>query len=668
MIPAAGPRRGEEAAVRRLPWWIAMLAVGAMTAPAHALRVTTWNLLDYPNLNFTARQVHFRTAMSGLDTDVLMVQELKTSAGADSFANVLRAAWPGKVWKGGAATFIASTESALYYDSLKVTHSNLVALGTAGPRDVLVAVIRPNGYRTAASQFRVYSAHLKAGNPAITPADSTTRRQECTDIRNHMNAAIAGTNLLLMGDMNFYGAWEGGYIRLTESQADNDGRMQDPISMTATWQSPSNAIHHTQCPCNTSGCTAGFSGGGMDDRFDMILGSTNLFNGEGLDVVPGLLPGGYGAFGNDGFHYNDNIDSNTNFAVGNVVASALRQSADHLPVIMTLQLPARVATAHALAFGDAIVGGAPTLDLVVANSAPVPGDELDYTLTAPSGFGAPAGTFQAAAGAWGNVHTLSMSAASVGLKAGTLTVNSDDVDTTAKQVQLSGRVLDHAAASLDSAALVTSQLVDFGEHLAGEFTDAGVRVHNLGFDALQARLATSSATIIGGHDRFSIPGGFTPALLSDVGQTLPLHFDAAGATLDSTYEATLTIASADEPLPGATAQSPLIVTLRARVTNGGLAVGEPVTAFALHAPSPNPLRRSTTLAFDLPQAARIALTVHDLSGRRVATLADGVWAAGRHGLVWRASDAAGRAVPAGLYFVRLEGAGVTRHARIAVLP
>lgn len=652
--------------MRRLLCSLALLS--AIVSPAHALRVTTWNLLDYPNLNFTARQVHFRTVMSALDTDVLMVQELKTSAGADSFLAVLKSTWPTKVWKGGATTFIATTESALYYDSLKVTHSNLVALATAGPRDVLVAVIRPIGYRTAASQFRVYSAHLKAGNPSTSPADSTTRRQECTDLRNHMNAAAAGTNILLMGDMNFYGSWEGGYIRLVESQADNDGRMQDPITMSGSWQSPTNAIHHTQCPCNTTGCTAGFSGGGMDDRFDMLLASTNLFNGEGLDVVPGLLPGGYGAFGNDGFHYNDNIDAFTNFAVGNVVAAALRQSSDHLPVIMTLQLPPRVAAPHTLAFGDAIVGGAAMLDLVVANSAPVPGDELDYSLTAPAGFGAPVGTFQAPAGASGNVHALTMATASTGIKAGTLTVNSDDVDTTAKLVQLSGRVLDHAVASLDSVALVTSQLVDFGEHLAGEFTDLAVRVQNLGYDALQARLATQSAVIVGGHDRFSVPGGFTPALLADIGQSLPLHFDAAGATLDSTYEATLSIESSDEPLPGALAQGALNVTLRARVTSGGLAVGDPVTAFALHAPTPNPLRRATTLAFDLPQRTNIALSVHDLSGRLVASLASGEWSPGRHSLTWRATDAAGRTVAAGLYFVRLEGAGVTRVARVAVLP
>ena len=72
--------------------------------------MTTWNLLDYPNLSFSARQPQFRTVMSALNTDVMIVQELKTAAGADSFASVLKSAWPAKVWKGGASTFLSTTD------------------------------------------------------------------------------------------------------------------------------------------------------------------------------------------------------------------------------------------------------------------------------------------------------------------------------------------------------------------------------------------------------------------------------------------------------------------------------------------------------------------------------------------------------------------------------
>ena len=34
-----------------------------------------------------------------------------------------------------------------------------------------------------------------------------------------------------MGDANFYGASEGGYQALTQSQTDNDGRLKDPLPL-----------------------------------------------------------------------------------------------------------------------------------------------------------------------------------------------------------------------------------------------------------------------------------------------------------------------------------------------------------------------------------------------------------------------------------------------------
>lgn len=648
--------------------------VALTTAPAHALRVTTWNLLDYREGLLEARQVHFRKVMGAIDTDVLIVQELKSAAAADSFLNnVLKVAQPTRVWKGGAATFLATTESALYYDSLVVTHSNLGAVSTGGPRQVLLALIKPNGYRTAASQFRIYSAHLKAGTPVPTgtPPDSTLRRSEGTNLRNTFNTAPAGTNILLGGDMNFYGNYEGGYIRLTESQLDNDGRLKDPLNMTGSWQSVTYSLYHTQCPCATGDCPVGFgfSGGGLDDRFDMLLGTYSLFDGAGLDVVPGDLPNGYGAYGNDGFHYNQSVDgSGVNFAVPFDVASALRQSADHLPVVMNLQLPAKLSAVSALAFGDAIVGGVVTLPLAVSNIGPVPADELDYSFTPPAGFTAPGGSFVANAGAGSTLHNIGMSTATTGIKTGTLTVASDDPDTLSKAVALSGRVLGHAVASLDSTSTLTSTLVDLGEHTSGQFSDAPVRVHNHGYSALQARLSVDGANIVGGAGRFSIVGGFTSALLSAVGRTYSVHFDDAGATADSTYEAILTFTGNDETLPGATAAAPLTVTLRARRASGGVGVDDAPTALRFLPPSPNPLRTGTTFGFSLPTTASVSLAVHDLSGRRVSLVHEGELGAGTHTLRWSPQDDGGRALPAGLYFVRFATSGFSRVERLVVLP
>ena len=91
---------------------------------------------------------------------------------------------------------------------------------------------------------------------------------------NNTNIVNVGPNFLLGGDTNFYGAFETGYTRLTESQADNDGRLKDNLNMPGLWNNPGYAPYHSQSPCGEATCIG--SGGGMDDRFDMLLGSTSL--------------------------------------------------------------------------------------------------------------------------------------------------------------------------------------------------------------------------------------------------------------------------------------------------------------------------------------------------------------------------------------------------------
>ena len=69
---------------------------------------------------------------------------------------------------------------------------------------------------------------------------------------------------------------------------------------------------------------------------------------------------------------------------------------------------------------------------------------------------------------------------------------------------------------------------------------------------------------------------------------------------------------------------------------------------------PNPFNPVTTIRFELPEASDLRLTVYDVSGRVVRTLADGTLPAGPHQVRWEGRDASGRAAPSGLYFYRLE--------------
>jgi hypothetical protein len=67
---------------------------------------------------------------------------------------------------------------------------------------------------------------------------------------------------------------------------------------------------------------------------------------------------------------------------------------------------------------------------------------------------------------------------------------------------------------------------------------------------------------------------------------------------------------------------------------------------------PNPFRPSTEIAFVLPRASTIALSVYDVAGRRVANLWEGPTPAGRHAIAWEPVG-----VAPGVYFFRLNADG-----------
>lgn len=652
------------------PFLCAALALVVIVPPAHALRVATWNVARY-NGTQTSREAAMQTVVNGMNADVIILQELNAALGRDRFLNnVLNVAQPGQ-WAASSwfevQSFPTVEGGAVFYKPAKVSILPPVLISTS-ERDVIACWVQPAGYLSSSAWFRMYSFHFKAGE-----SDSMRRRVECTDLRNHLNTNSAGTNLLIGGDGNFYNSFEGGYLRLLEDQLDDDGRMKDPITMSSSdWGHSANALRHTQSPCD-AGCPSGFTGGALDDRFDLWLSSYNLQDGQGLDYVAqvSMSSGAYPfAYGNDGSHFNLAVnDPPANTAVSATIAQALHDAADHLPVIITLKIPARVVAASTLELETAIVGGTSLASLAVENGVVPPGDALDYTLNASAGFTAPGAAFSLNPGLQNN-HTISMNTSTSGFKSGTLTVNCDDPDSTAKPVQLYGTVLRHASASLDSTAALLSTSLDFGDHPIGGFSDMAVRAHNLGFDALQAGLSMDAANITGGDGRFSIVGGFTPVLLAGTGQTWNVHFDDTGATLDQEYTATLTFNTSDEAWSGATTLSNLTVSLRAKPVSGVAGVPDKVIpkALAFYAPRPNPVAHDVEIAFDLPLPAPASLGIYDLAGRRVATLVSGTLEADHHVIRWDGRSESGSRVGAGLYFARFSTPGLNRVARLIVLP
>jgi len=86
----------------------------------------------------------------------------------------------------------------------------------------------------------------------------------------------------------------------------------------------------------------------------------------------------------------------------------------------------------------------------------------------------------------------------------------------------------------------------------------------------------------------------------------------------------------------------------------GLSAEEVVPqAFRLEQNYPNPFNPSTTISYELPEAAAITLTVYNLLGEEVVTLVDEVLAAGRHQSTWSGRNEHNESAATGTYVYRM---------------
>jgi choice-of-anchor B domain-containing protein len=82
---------------------------------------------------------------------------------------------------------------------------------------------------------------------------------------------------------------------------------------------------------------------------------------------------------------------------------------------------------------------------------------------------------------------------------------------------------------------------------------------------------------------------------------------------------------------------------------------------------PNPFNPSTTIAYHIDRATDVSLVVYDAVGGLVRVLARGRVESGRHEVRWDGADAKGRRAASGVYFARLEAAGVVDTGRLVLL-
>jgi len=78
------------------------------------------------------------------------------------------------------------------------------------------------------------------------------------------------------------------------------------------------------------------------------------------------------------------------------------------------------------------------------------------------------------------------------------------------------------------------------------------------------------------------------------------------------------------------------------------------TVYALHQNYPNPFNPVTSLSYDLPEDAMVNITVFDMMGRVVRTLANGQQSAGYKSLQWNGTNNSGHPISAGLYIYTIQ--------------
>ncbi len=130
-----------------------------------------------------------------------------------------------------------------------------------------------------------------------------------------------------------------------------------------------------------------------------------------------------------------------------------------------------------------------------------------------------------------------------------------------------------------------------------------------------------------------------------------LHYDAA-QTPPAWVDVTSSIDMEENIICGLTSSlSPFVV---AEITSSAIEEPERDGSLRIHANRPNPMVRSTVIAYELPQAARVSARIFNVDGRLVRVLLDGeLQTAGHHQLHWDGRNDGGQPAEAGFYFYRV---------------
>lgn len=273
--------------------------------------------------------------MKYLDPDILCVQELTDLSGAN---NILSACLnTDGVSKYGKSFFFdgPDTDNSLYYnqEKLGLLDQNQIATSVRDLSEYILYYKEPGlNAQSDTIYLYVYSCHFKAGSQI---SDEQTREQQTQVLKSELANRTHGENFIVMGDFNLYTDQEQAFQNLISAPVP----LKDPINQQGNWHNNSSyKFIHTQSTRTTS--FDGGTTGGMDDRFDFILCTSDVISGSNGVMY---TPNSYRAVGQDGQHFNSSIiNTPTNASEPANIIEALHMMSDHLPVYMEVRTGAPI--------------------------------------------------------------------------------------------------------------------------------------------------------------------------------------------------------------------------------------------------------------------------------------------------------------------------------------
>ena len=323
---------------------------------ASNVRVMTYNLLNFSDDN--NREADYIAILQSVLPDLIVVQEIVGETGYTHFQSDVLDVYQNGQWS--SAPFInqsAQQDIALYFKHDIFSFINTSVVSTAqspGTRDVVEWTMV---HILSEIEFNIYGVHFKASSGT---SNAQQRLEEAAILRDHLNS-VSVNYFIVAGDFNIYSnssSTEPAFNMLTGSSESNGGRLFDPINRIGNWHNNiSFSDVHTQSPRTSS--FGGGANGGMDDRFDWLFVGESLLSSQSPMVY---IEDSYTAFGNDGNHFNDAINSGNNFSVSDQIADALHDASDHLPVYMDIWFDDLVFSDHGIVITEIMVNPASVSD------------------------------------------------------------------------------------------------------------------------------------------------------------------------------------------------------------------------------------------------------------------------------------------------------------------